>query len=110
MKTKELKSRSWGHQLAKLHNEAIVRGLAPEAADRINISNVMELLDLGNRKEAFRYFTRESQVMPEITWAGKEVNHLIDLVETRINYTRGAPSGAAKVNLVIGGRFQGRHP
>jgi hypothetical protein len=43
--------------------------------------------------------------MPEITWAGKEVNHLIDLVEKRIDYTTGAPSGAVKVNLVIGRPF-----
>jgi len=102
VKTKDLKSRSWGHNLEKMYKEALGLGLAPEAAHSMDIHNVMELLHSGNRQEAFRYFTWEPRFIPEVAWAGKVVNLLIGLVEYRIDYTKGKPGGAVTFNVVIG--------
>jgi hypothetical protein len=103
-KTERLKNK-WRHNLKKMHDEAISRGLAPEAAHSMEIRNVIELLQSGNRQEAFRYFTWESRSMPEVVWAGKVINHLIDLVEKRVDQTKRKFAAAVRIDLVLGRPF-----
>ena len=100
-KTKVLKT-GFRHDLGKLYNQALVRGLAPEATHSQDIQNVISLLDSANLNEALRYFTWRSRAMPEITWAGEVVNQLIRLVENRIGYPLGESGPAVKGDLTIG--------
>jgi hypothetical protein len=92
----------WKHNLEKLHADARASGLDPEPADALDLQNVVHLLYSGNKQEAFRYFTWESRVMPDIEWASKIVNTLVALVEKRTGQTTGKPGPAVKINVVIG--------
>src|SRR6476660_4779149 len=58
-KTAALKN-VWKHNLEKLYAEALARGLAPDTATALDLTNVVYLLHAGNKGEAFRYFTLES--------------------------------------------------
>jgi hypothetical protein len=100
-KTSELKT-DWRHNLEKLHADAIVCGLAPEPADAFELSNVVNLLHSGNKGEAFRYFTLESRVMPDIAWASTIVNAVIRLVERRTGYAQTKSRSAVKLDLIVG--------
>ncbi len=99
-KTVVLKNR-WKHNLEKLLDESVNRGLKPEKLEEQDIENVMQLLHSGNRNEAFRYFTWESTTMPEIEWSGRIVNRLISLVEKRIGFVQNDSGPAVKLNLIF---------
>ena len=65
----------------KLYNHCKSLGLVVGPGDdRIDIGNVVELLDGGNHRSGFRYFNATSRWLPNLCWTARAVGRLVDVV------------------------------
>jgi hypothetical protein len=92
----------WKHDLTGMFKEASARGLKPNAADALELRNVINLLQNGNKKQAFRYFIYESRTMPEVNWTSRVLNNLISLIKKQTSFTNAEPRTLVKIDIVVG--------
>lgn len=98
------KGKGFGHDVQALHAAAIARGLSPEAELAPELMRVMQLLQSGNKDDSFRYWTDGETHTAEISWAGRVVNELVDLVEDRLTPAVGL--GYRLIEVPVGLRVQ----
>lgn len=90
-----------GHNLTELYEKCCSLGLAIGPADRrgFEIGNIMTILDKGNENQRFRYPSRESGIMADLSWTREVAEHLMWAVEPHVEacLKRGATPGPHRI-------------
>ena len=89
-----------GHKISHLYKQARQLGLAIEG-DPLGLQNIVNLLERGNTGAGFRYFTRESGSLPEISWTREVVGRLLEVVSRFLESRFGPSVPGPAVKLVI---------
>jgi hypothetical protein len=72
------------HQIIDLYEECRALGLTIGPDDRIDLRNVVALLQGANEEQGLRYGTSESQNFPELDWTKDVVENLLKAVEPSV--------------------------
>lgn len=102
--TATLAQRQYGHSLQALLNECEQQGF-PMHGDRMELRDVVRMLDDSNRRQGLRYFTLETQTFPEVRWGIAAVHDIVAAaLQAALNADPDAekPGPAVKANFTVG--------
>jgi hypothetical protein len=102
-KTEDLRKQG-GRQLSQLYEACIKENLRIVGAEPLSVKNVITLLDGGNDYQGFRYFTLESQTIPNLDWTSEVVGVLVKEIKdilTASDPDAGKPSRLEKIEMII---------
>ena len=102
-KTEDLKRQQLRHNLSALHDKCVEEEPGFDAlvsSNELNLRNITELLDSGNKDYAFRYWTPNSRSIARIDWVKKTVNELIKYMDKCIPMNK-TPGKAGSPLLIL---------
>lgn len=72
------------HKLTKLYDECRTLGLVVDQDDRVGLGNIVGLLESGNERQGFRYFSSGSAVTADLTWTREIVQRFIVVISREV--------------------------
>ena len=91
-----------GHPVLKLYEECRELGLIVGPDDRVEIGNIVDLLD--TELQSFRYFSIQSRELPALAWTRKAVGALLDVVAACVEQRfpgSNIPGPAVKADIIF---------
>jgi hypothetical protein len=92
------------HDLPKLYEKCQAMGLVVGPDDRVDISNIVNLLDSSNEFQGLRYFNIKSRVLPNLDWTSRTVGDLIGVVAAEVEKRfpgSSIPGPAVRANMTV---------
>ena len=90
------------HSLSTLCDECQAHGLVVGPDDRIDLGNVVGILDHMNEAEGLRYFNPDLSMLLDPTWAHNTIRELLKVVEAHVDeYSRKHPPDTRAVRLAF---------
>ena len=89
-----------GHKISELYRQAQQCGLKFQH-DPLGLNNIVSLLESGNRKMGFRYFSMKSGSTAEVTWTHRIVGELLGIVGPFVESTCAKNVSGKPVKLTI---------
>jgi hypothetical protein len=77
-------TRRRSHALTKLYEECRRLGLVVDQDDRIGLANIVGLLESGNERQGFRYFSSGSTVTADLAWTREIVQRFIVVIAREV--------------------------
>lgn len=72
------------HQITLLYEKCRNAGLVVDRDDRVTVTNIVNLLEAGNKDHGFRYFSQHSTLVPELGWTRDVVDRLMKSIASAI--------------------------
>jgi hypothetical protein len=92
------------HELTKLYNECRTLGLVVDQDDRVGLGNIVGLLESGNKRQGFRYFSSGSTVTADLGWAREIVQRSVAVIGAEVEKrdpTARDPPRLAKIVMTV---------
>jgi hypothetical protein len=89
-----------GHKISELYRQAQQCGLKFQH-DPLGLNNIVSLLESGNRKMGFRYFSMKSGSTAKVTWTHRIVGELLGIVGPFVESTCAKNVSGKPVKLTI---------
>jgi hypothetical protein len=93
------------HKLTKLYAECRRSGLVVDQDDRFGLGNIVSLLESGNERQGFRYFSSGSAVTADLAWTREIVQRFIVALARQVEErdpNAHAPPRLGKLILTVG--------
>jgi len=93
------------HELTALYEECRRLGLVIDRDDRVGLGNIVGLLESGNERQGFRYFSSRSVVTADLAWTREIVQRFIVVIAREVEARdpdAHAPRRIAKVIMTFG--------
>jgi hypothetical protein len=72
------------HNLKELYDECKALGLAVDQDDRVGLQNIVGLLESGNERQGFRYFSSGSTVTADLAWTRDVIQRSIVAIARQV--------------------------